>query len=57
MDRVTESSRRNSLDIHINKTKLMVINRNNNQEDKLKINQKRVERVNKYSYLGTTMND
>lgn len=35
----------------------MVINKTSNQDDQLKINQKRAETANKYSYPGTTVNE
>lgn len=57
MDRVTESSQRYGLDINSKKTKLMVISKEDITNCQLTINQKPIERIKKYMYLGTTVNE
>lgn len=57
MNRVTESSQRQGLEINITKTKLMIISKSNIPRCHLMINQKPIEQVKKYTYLGTTVND
>lgn len=55
LDKLAESSQWYILDINLDKTKVII--KNNNQVGKFIINQKWVERVNKYSYLETTANE
>ncbi|KAL4120153.1 hypothetical protein QTP88_012884 [Uroleucon formosanum] len=57
MDRITEASMRYGLDINTNKTKFMIISKEDITGVHLSINQSRIERVHKYQYLGTVIND
>jgi len=57
MDRITESSMRYGLDINTNKTKFMIISKEDITGVHLSINQSIIERVHKYKYLGTVIND
>lgn len=57
MDRVIVCSRRYGLDINIGKTKLMVISKAERVECRIVIDQVPIERVNRYTYLGTVFNE
>lgn len=45
------------LNININKTKLMIVSRQPHDNADLYIDNNQIERVNKFKYLGTTLND
>lgn len=55
MNRITEISSRYGLDIKTNKTKFMII-RKENIGTHISINQTRIERVHRYQYIGTVIN-
>ena len=57
MERLVHSSQQYGLDINTDKTKLMVISKNRIPTCHLIINNKRIEQVSKYSYLGTIVNE
>ena len=57
MDRVVEKSSQYGLEINTNKTKLMVISKENIGGVHLSINQNAIERVSHYNYLGTIINE
>lgn len=56
MDKITESSMRYGLNINTNKTKFMIISKEDITGDLLSINQTRIERIHKYQYLSTVIN-
>lgn len=45
------------LDVNISKTKLMIVSRQPHENAHLYIDNMQIERVNKFKYLGTTLND
>lgn len=57
MNRVTRSSQEWGLDLNIKKTKYMVISKNRPPQGQLIINQQRIEQVQKFTYLGSTVNE
>ncbi|CAI6350836.1 unnamed protein product [Macrosiphum euphorbiae] len=57
MDEITESSMRYGLYINTNKTKFMIISKEDITGVHININQIRIERVHKYQYLGTVINE
>lgn len=57
MDRVTSYSRQYGLEINTNKTKFMIISKNQNTRGILLVDKTLLEKVNKYTYLGTNVND
>ena len=57
MNSVTESSHRYGLDISVNKTKLMIVSKKKFIYCTLNINQRPVESVSKFTYLGTIVNE
>lgn len=57
MNRVYSVSLEYGLDINVNKTKYMVISKSQIPQEHLTLNQLQIERVGKYTYLGTTLND
>lgn len=57
MDRVIACSQRYGLNINISKTKLMVVSKTERVDCRIEIDQVPIKRVNKYTYLGTTVNE
>lgn len=57
MARITLISQQYGLDINVDKTKLMIINKEKIPYVHLNINGNHIERVYKYTYLGTIIND
>lgn len=56
MDSITESSSIYGLDININKTKFMIISKENIIEAHININKTRIEKVHQYQKLDTIIN-
>ena len=54
---VNEASQRIGLKINTNKTKFMVVSRDNYQNVYLRLDGEQIERVNKFKYLGCIVND
>uniref|UniRef100_A0A8D8XEP5 Craniofacial development protein 2 n=1 Tax=Cacopsylla melanoneura TaxID=428564 RepID=A0A8D8XEP5_9HEMI len=57
MNKVTETSKKYGLDINTNKTKFMIISKENITGANLYVEGKRIERVSQYTYLGTIINE
>lgn len=57
LDRVVEASAEFGLTLNARNTKHMIITKKNNVNNQLYIGNQQIERVRKYSYLGTTLND
>ena len=57
LERVNQACEEVGLTINIEKTKFMVISKNPNIHPVITLNGKQVERVQKYKYLGTVIND
>uniref|UniRef100_A0A8D8SXR8 Craniofacial development protein 2 n=1 Tax=Cacopsylla melanoneura TaxID=428564 RepID=A0A8D8SXR8_9HEMI len=57
MDKVTNISRKYGLEVNISKTKSMIISKEKIEGVQLIINNKVVERVKTFTYLGTTLNE
>ena len=56
VNKITETSRTYGLEINTNKTTLMIISKENSTGANLYVNQKRIERVSQYNYLGNIIN-
>lgn len=56
MDKVVEVSKRYGLEMNVNKTKLLVVSKEQINNAHIKINNVRIERVKQYTYLGTIIN-
>ena len=54
---MTESNRRYDLGISVNKTKLMIVSKNKFRNCTLNINERPVERIRKFTYLATIVNE
>lgn len=57
MNRVVEVSERYGLRMNTKKTKFMIISKNRRMEGQLLIHNRPIQRVNKYVYLGTNINE
>lgn len=57
MDSVTSYSRQYGLEINTKKTKFMIISKDQNTRGNLLVDGTPLEKVNKYTYLGTNIND
>lgn len=57
MDKVVEVSKRYGLEMNVNKTKLLVVSKEQINNAHIKINNVRIERVKQYTYLGTIINE
>nr|CAH7712302.1 unnamed protein product [Callosobruchus chinensis] len=57
LNSVNETSQQRGLKINTNKTKFMVVSRDNLPNVDLQLNGKQIERVNKFKYLGSMVDD
>lgn len=57
LDRVVESSKRYGLEVNTSKTKVMIISKERIRRVQFTINEKAVEQVSTYTYLGTILNE
>uniref|UniRef100_A0A8D9EQ38 Craniofacial development protein 2 n=1 Tax=Cacopsylla melanoneura TaxID=428564 RepID=A0A8D9EQ38_9HEMI len=57
MNKIYETSKKYGLDINTSKTKFMIVSKKQINNVNLYINNARIERVSKYTYLGTIINE